>query len=495
MKKPKISVWLTSYNHEQYIKESIESILAQTYTDYELLIIDDCSSDSSWNIIQEYEKKDARIRAIRHPYNQGSSGLCDMLDELNGEYVAIAHCDDAWKPDKLEKQVKVLEKNDNIVACFTLVDVIDDAGNIVVDGRNPYCKIFEQPNRTRYEWLNYFFYNGNRFCHPSLLIRKEAYTEMSILTKGLNGLPDYCQWIRLCKKAEIHILQERLTRFRVHGDGSNTSGENAQSIIRVHNEEWLVLREFLDLIDTNEVTEVFPETKQYIVDGKICEKYALARVMFNHPKSSYKLFGLQLLYELFQDEEQEQKICQLYGYTRKDFDRDKKKYDVFHVIPDNRYLQVNIYLGGENGYSEERKVVASAFVQQTGAFTIRVDLSSYTPSTLECIRVDLDEGKYRKFKIFKCKCAEESIEYRPINGMQQGEWDTFYTIDPQYEFHLTKGGWLCIEGFTEEISGAEVEQYYNRIQHQCDALNEEISRMKTTKIWKMGMTVKRLLRK
>lgn len=491
----KVSVWLTSYNHEKYIAESIESILTQTYTDYELYIVDDCSSDNSWSIIQQYAQKDNRIKPIRHACNQGNSGMLDMLDMLCGEYVAIAHCDDVWMPQKLEKQVQILEENIDVSACFTLVEVIDNEGNCMMHEKHPYYATFEQKNRTRQEWLNYFFNYGNCLCHPSLLIRKNAYMQYGLVTNGLNGLPDFCKWIRLCKKTEIHVLQERLTKFRVHNDGSNTSGENAQSICRLHTEEWLVLREFESLIDEKEVTKVFPEAKQYVVNGEICEKYALAQIMLSHAKKSYKLYGLQLLYELFQEPQQEQELVRLYGYTRKSYNVDKQKNDIFHAIPESRYLSVNIYLNCDGHYQEDNKIATIAFVQQTGVFSIKIDLSNYSHSMVNKMRVDLDEGRYRKFKICKCLCDSEEIELVPMNGLRQNEWDIFYTTDPQYEVQLDREGCFYIEGYTEEIMCGEVEQWFNTMQQRCVALASEIDRMKNTKIWKLRVFIRRLLGK
>lgn len=499
---PKVTVWLTSYNHEQFLAESIESVLSQTYYDYEFYIIDDCSSDRSWDIIQRYAKKDERIIAIRHSENWGESGLRKMVSEFQGEYVAIAHSDDRWLPDKLEQQIDVLDNHQEVAACFTLVDVIDDFGASIQDKRNIYYNVFERSNRTRYEWLNHFFYNSNCLCHPSVLIRKKAYTEWNILTSGLHGLPDFVQWIRLCKKADIYILQERLTQFRVHGDGSNTSGDNPENIRRVYTEEWMALQEFSSLIDTQEVIDVFPQTNQYIVNGKINNKFALAQVMLQHPLNSHKLYGLQLLYELFQDSQQEKEIEQLYHYSRKNYNRDKQAYDIFHVISENRWLQVGIYLSGENGYNEKDKISVKVFMQQTGAFCIQVDLSEYPMEIIQRIRVDLDEGRYRKFQIQSCRCADEDVELRALNGVASGEWDYFYTFDPQYEVELKEKGIFMIVGYAEEISGNEIELYYTDMKMRYDwmkcqygELNEEITKMRNSMMWKIGEKIKRLLRK
>ncbi len=120
----KVSILLSSYNHANYLKKSIDSILNQTYNDFELIIVDDCSSDDSWKIIKSY--KDKRIRKIRHKENKGSILTIELVESFNGEYFAVAHCDDYWEKTKLEKQVKFLEEHHEIAACFTYVKLVDE---------------------------------------------------------------------------------------------------------------------------------------------------------------------------------------------------------------------------------------------------------------------------------------------------------------------------------------------------------------------------------
>ena len=125
---PKVSVILTSYNHEKYICEAIESALDQTFSDFELIIIDDCSSDHSWDLINQYS--DSRIKAHRNEVNDGGVvGVNRAISEwTRGEYIAIHHSDDVWELDKLEKQVAFLDAHADIGAVFT------DAFPIAEDG-------------------------------------------------------------------------------------------------------------------------------------------------------------------------------------------------------------------------------------------------------------------------------------------------------------------------------------------------------------------------
>ena len=117
----KVSVILTSYNHAEYLREAIDSVLNQTFQDFELIIWDDASNDDSWQIIRSYN--DSRIKAFQNPRNQGPVfGVNKAILEIaTGEYIAIHHSDDVWDLSKLEKQLDFLEVNQNIGAVFSSV--------------------------------------------------------------------------------------------------------------------------------------------------------------------------------------------------------------------------------------------------------------------------------------------------------------------------------------------------------------------------------------
>ena len=125
---PKVTVILTSFNHEKYIREAIDSVLNQTFTDFELIILDDGSSDNSWHLINQYS--DSRIKACCSLVNVGGVvGVNKAISEqATGKYIAIHHSDDIWELDKLEKQVVYLEAHSEIGAVFTWVQIIDEHG-------------------------------------------------------------------------------------------------------------------------------------------------------------------------------------------------------------------------------------------------------------------------------------------------------------------------------------------------------------------------------
>ncbi len=163
---PKVSVILTSYNHEKYIREAIDSVLGQTLTDFELIIWDDASNDASWNIINGYT--DPRVRAFRNEERRRAAyGLNKAISEMAlGEYIAVHHSDDIWERDKLAKQVTFLDEHPECGAVFTNITAIGEDSKTIKNKRNFYNRKFEQPNRTRFEWLHFFFHRGNALCHP-----------------------------------------------------------------------------------------------------------------------------------------------------------------------------------------------------------------------------------------------------------------------------------------------------------------------------------------
>lgn len=110
---PLISIITPNYNCEKFISQTIESVLAQTYPNWEMLIVDDCSTDNSYQIALEYSQKDSRIKVYQNEKNSGAAVSRNKAIELSqGEYLAFLDSDDLWLPEKLEKQLRFMEEND-----------------------------------------------------------------------------------------------------------------------------------------------------------------------------------------------------------------------------------------------------------------------------------------------------------------------------------------------------------------------------------------------
>jgi glycosyltransferase involved in cell wall biosynthesis len=329
----KVTVILTSYNHEKTLQEAIDSVLHQTFSNFELIILDDVSVDYSWQIIESYT--DPRIKSFRNDKNRRANyGINKAIKEkeIQGEYIAIHHSDDIWEHDKLEKQVRFLEENPQIGAVFTWAQIIDEEGKSFEDESHLYYKIFEQPNRTRDEWLNHFFYVGNALCHPSVLVRKEVYEQVGLYRYGMAQLADFDMWVRLAMKFEIHVIQEKLSRFRVHQDEVNTSGNRPDVRVRMPFEYLQILENYRTISDFSELKKIFPEVAIYERKGDEDLGFALGMISLQDDRPTFtQLFGLTLLFEILNDFARSKKVEELYGFTQKDFIKLSAKYDVFSV--------------------------------------------------------------------------------------------------------------------------------------------------------------------
>jgi glycosyltransferase involved in cell wall biosynthesis len=322
---PKVSVILTSYNHAAYIREAIDSVLNQSYQDFELIIWDDASTDSSWDIIQQYEN--AKVKCFRNDVNLGPIVVVNnAITQATGDYIAIHHSDDAWELNKLEKQVDFLEANPEVGAVFTWAKIIGEYGEEI---KNDY---FTQENKSRWQWLQQLFTGDNRLNHPSILIRKQCYQDVGLYRYDLAQTPDAEMWSRLLLKFPIHIIQEKLTKHRLCSDNSNTSGYRIDVKIRASN-EWNIIREnFLSLTHFDDIVAIFPHLERYRNPAGYDNKFLLAMACLYECKqrNAWQL-GLTWLFELLNDHARCQKIAELYAFSYADLIKLTAQFDVYRI--------------------------------------------------------------------------------------------------------------------------------------------------------------------
>lgn len=321
---PKVSVILTSFNHEKYIREAIDSVLNQSFTDFELIIWDDASTDDSWAVINDYS--DPRIKSFRNKVSKrGIYGINKAISELaSGEYIAIHHSDDVWEPDKLERQVAFLDENPKIGAVFTWVQIIDEHG-VKLTG-----DWFDQENKTQWQWLNQLFLGENHLNHPSVLIRKQCYQDAGLYRYGLAQTGDADMWSRVLIKLPIHIIQEKLTMHRRFSDKSNTSGNRTDVAIRTSNEWNEIRKNYLSISKYEDIVATFPNLKRFENAEGYDNKFLLAMACLYecNQRNAWQL-GLAWLFELINDVARCDKIQRLYSFTYMDFIRLTGEFDTY----------------------------------------------------------------------------------------------------------------------------------------------------------------------
>ena len=213
---PLVSVVMPVYNGEKYLAEAIESILAQTFTDFEFIIVDDGSQDRSAAIIRSYKARDERIRFIQLDLNKGISTCRNRAIEVaRGKYFASMDCDDVSLPQRLQKQVELLEKQPEIGAVGTHAKAVDADLRYMHD-RNPPAR------HARIIWEKCM---GAPFVHTSLMMRLRCIRAVGGYDEKMRYSQDAELITRLLGRTRFANIAERLLLYRLHG-GQQTFDNN-----------------------------------------------------------------------------------------------------------------------------------------------------------------------------------------------------------------------------------------------------------------------------
>ncbi len=337
----KVTVAMAAYNHEMFVAEAIESVLAQENCDFDFVIVDDGSADNTVKEILKFN--DPRIHFIPFKKNQGAcTALRKAIEEGKGEYVAILNSDDAFLPGKLQKQVEFLDGNGQISAVFAYPQLIDENGR--QPGEKNFCgKVFIQPNRSRQEWLNYFFFNNNALCHPTAMIRRSCYRTLGYYDPRYAQIPDLDFWIRLAFKHEIHIMQEPLIKFRILSNERNASAPSLENSYRFLWELSHVLENYLSISTIEEYLSIFPQEKDCVADRdpQLIPFYLAHLALKNEvaAKAPYLYFATETLYKMLGDEKLKEKVERCCQYRMPDFLKAIKAPIFQYKAPENPILR------------------------------------------------------------------------------------------------------------------------------------------------------------
>lgn len=290
---------MTSYNHEHFVGEAIQSVLDQDFTDWELVIRDDGSTDGTPAVIESFH--DPRVRYLGSGRNLGASlSANEAIKAARGRYVAILNSDDVFEPHKLGVQHDFLESHPGVGAVFSQASLISEDGSLFA-GDHLYARIFDKANRSRQEWLRYFFTDGNCLCDPSVLVRREVYETVGLYDARFASLPDFDLWVRVCLRYEIHILRDKLVKFRLRANEENESGQRPANLVRLHTEMFHCVALFRQL-SGEDFRRVFPGVAEPHEDGWFDVEFHLARHCLAQAQAFLRNYGGQLLHEITQDE-------------------------------------------------------------------------------------------------------------------------------------------------------------------------------------------------
>ncbi len=220
---PKVSVIIPAYNAMLYLPETLDTLLGQTFEDFEVIIINDGSTDNIEEWFSTVQVKDSRLRLISQA-NQGQGKARNIgIQNTRGEYIAFLDADDLWAPTKLEKQVNMLDSNPEAGVVYTWVSTIDSNGA----SRGRTLKNYNQGK----VWRALIQHNFLE-CGSTPLIRRNCFESVGLFDERLPPLEDLDMWLRISCHYKFLVVKESLVYYRKH---PGSSAKNWEAAVRNFN--------------------------------------------------------------------------------------------------------------------------------------------------------------------------------------------------------------------------------------------------------------------
>lgn len=234
MKRTFISVVIPTYNRSHLLIDSINSVLNQTHTNFELLVVDDHSTDNTKEVVEEYE--DERVKYFLNTRSKGAQGARNTgLYAAKGEWIAMLDSDDAWLPEKLEKQVKYIQNcDDKVVGIATGTTIYDFETNEIINTQIPSKRVYTTNNLLYKNYLRGF---------SSFVFKKNTAIQLGGFDESFPALQDMDFYISLSTVGEIHTIKDSLTRVRIDNidrisSNWDTKNEGLEKLYEKHQKKY-----------------------------------------------------------------------------------------------------------------------------------------------------------------------------------------------------------------------------------------------------------------
>jgi len=206
---PKVSVIIPTHNRAQFLRLAVESVIGQTFQDFDIVVVDDGSKDNTEEVVRSFG--DDRVKYIRHDAARGGSAARNTgITNSSSKYVAFLDDDDEWMPEKLEIQVDLLEKSPlKLGAVYT--------GHLVVDSDGGGILREWIPKRRGYIYNDMFMKNWIGTA-SSLLVRRDCFDRAGLFDESLPSFQDYDLWIRISREFDFEYVDKPLVKYRIHGN-------------------------------------------------------------------------------------------------------------------------------------------------------------------------------------------------------------------------------------------------------------------------------------
>jgi glycosyltransferase involved in cell wall biosynthesis len=272
MKSVKVSIGILSYNNAAYLPTTLDSVLSQSYDDFEVIIVDDGSSDESLDIARKFEVADNRVKVFTHQnnINKGISATCNLaINKSQGEYIALLASDDAYYPYTIAEQVKVLQENPSVGLVCGNIQCMDAQGKLLPETLDE--DIWSDSDYLKKMLLR------NRIAAPTVMMRKVCYEQVGLFDEEIL-YNDYELWLRLLLFSEwkVKFINKALTLYRIH-DTNVSFGISEQKVNSYSLPVYLKVESLLKQSNRSENSSEYKIVKNKIVEHSLSLFYSLAK--------------------------------------------------------------------------------------------------------------------------------------------------------------------------------------------------------------------------
>lgn len=213
-----VSICIPTYNSGKFLEKTLQTIISQTYTNLEIIIGDNGSSDNTLDLVRKYSQIDDRISFYTNDKNIGYSKNCNkLISQCSGEYISIFHSDDLYDLTIVQKEVDALNENSDLLGVFSSYFKISESGDTIKNVVYPFNSKSKLLKVNLDIYIKLVLLKGaSCFCCPTSMIRSDVYKQLNGYDENLKHIEDQDMWARILLNGSLGIVNQKLIKYRIH---------------------------------------------------------------------------------------------------------------------------------------------------------------------------------------------------------------------------------------------------------------------------------------
>ncbi len=307
----------------------MESLLKQTYLNWELIVTDDCSYDKSIEVLRRYESQDTRVRVFENDRNRHvSHAINNCLKHVRGKYICFMSCDDAFFPEKLSSDVAYMERHQDIGVLYGQLQQINE--------RNVFQNYSYSPSHSfdQKTLLKEMYLEGNRCPSPGMFLKKSVVDKVGYFRSLLRMTQDYEYHVRVLFQVKPAFNDVPLTQYRRMSNNTNLSSTDDECTINSEcNETFFILENYLKYIQKYDTLKnIFPEVIDFGSKDDRLIPYYLGRIAITSRHSYVQAFGIQTIFHFMLQRGNAEYLERVTGFLPKDLMNIMAQHHIYHSL-------------------------------------------------------------------------------------------------------------------------------------------------------------------